>query len=115
MSKIELGAIEFSAEFKDGQLVYGSPRIQILQDNIREVAVQVPNGKYRWITILDIDKAEKITTELTIQEVIDRGWTECFKCSARRSVGSTGDARGIVSACDNCGESGHWNLFVETL
>lgn len=59
MARIELGAIEFSAEFKDGALVYGSPRIEILQDNMREIAGQVPDGKYRWVLILDLEKAEK--------------------------------------------------------
>lgn len=61
MSKrIELGAIEFSAELKAGALVYGSPRIEILQDNMREVAADVPDGKYRWVLILDLDKAQEM-------------------------------------------------------
>lgn len=60
MPRIELGAIEFTAEFKDGQLVHGSPGINILQDNIREVAAQVPDGKYKWVTILDLEKAETV-------------------------------------------------------
>lgn len=115
MKRIELGAIGFSAEFKGGELVHGSPKIEILQDIMREVAAQVPDGTYKWVLILDLDKAEKTERVVTIQECIDRGWAECFKCSARRTVGKDGEARGVVSACGKCGESGYWNLFVETL
>ena len=115
MKKIELGAIGFSAEFKNGELAYGSPRIEILQDNMREVAADVPDGKYNWVLVLDLEKAEKTTAQLTIGEVIERGWIECPKCNSRRSVGSEGEARGMVSDCAKCGESGYWNLFVEAL
>lgn len=61
MNKIELGAMEFTAEFKNGEPVYGSPRLQVLQDNMSEVAPLVPDGKYRWVLILDLEKAEKVT------------------------------------------------------
>lgn len=115
MARVELGAIEFSAEFKDGALVYGSPRIEILQDSMREVQSQVPDGKYRWVLVLDLDKAERVEVLLTIQDIIDRGWIACTKCSARRTVGAEGNDRGMVAACSNCGDSGYWNLFFQTL
>lgn len=58
MSRIELGAIEFSAEFRDGALVHGSPKIEIL-DGVSEVVESLPDGKYRWVLVLDVDKAER--------------------------------------------------------
>jgi hypothetical protein len=112
--RVELGAIEFSAEFRDGQLVYGSPRIEILQDSMQEVQSHVPDGKYKWVLVLGLDKAEKIESLLTIQDVIDRGWIACNKCSAQRRVGSEGNDRGMVAPCATCGDSGYWNLFVST-
>jgi hypothetical protein len=116
MSKrIELGAIEFSAEFKDGALVYGSPRIEILQDSMREVQSEVPDGKYKWVLVLDLEKADKIGAVLTIQDIISRGWIACLKCSVKREVGSEGNDRGMVAACSNCGDSGYWNLFIQAL
>lgn len=115
MPRIELGTIEFSAEFKDGQPVHGSPRIEVLQDNIPEVARLVPDGKYRWVLVLDLDKAEKVEKLLTIQDVIDRGWIGCSKCSAQRKVGAEGDDRGMVAPCPNCGDASYWNLFVAAL
>jgi hypothetical protein len=59
--KVELGAIEFFAEFKNGEITDGSPRITVLQDNMREGAAQVSDGKYRWVLVLDLEKAEKLT------------------------------------------------------
>lgn len=111
MSKIELGTIGFSAEFKNGELVYGSPRIEILQDNMREIAVDVPDGKYKWVLILDLEKAEIVTTELTIGEAVQRGWVECPKCACQLLVNSKGD----VTQCNACGDAAfqYWNLFVE--
>jgi hypothetical protein len=58
--KIELGAIQFQAEFKNGELVYGSPRIDILRDGIKKVAPQVPDGLYRWVLVLDLETAKKV-------------------------------------------------------
>lgn len=109
--RIELGAVEFSAEFKDGSLIHGSPRIEILQDNMREVAVNVPDGKYRWVLILDLEKAEKPDVVPTIQQTIDRGWVDCPKCNGRLLV----DTKGNVTQCDKCGDAAfvYWNLFVE--
>lgn len=60
MNKIELGAIQFTAEFKDGKAQYGSPRLEVLQDNMRELESQVPDGKYKWVLIMDLEKAEKV-------------------------------------------------------
>lgn len=57
--RIELGAIEFSAEYENGELKFGSPRIEVLQDNSKEVAALVPNGKYTWTLVLDLEKAVK--------------------------------------------------------
>lgn len=56
--KIELGTVQWSMEFKGGELVYGSPRIDILQDNYKEVGAQVPDGKYKWTLTLDLDSAQ---------------------------------------------------------
>lgn len=111
MSRIELGAIGFSAEFKGGQVVYGSPRIEVLQNNMHEVAAQVPDGKYKWVLILDLEKAEKLTAELSIGEVIQRGWVECPKCQRQLVVNSKGD----VTQCNRCGDAAfaYWNLFVQ--
>lgn len=109
--RIELGAVGFFAEFKNGELVYGSPRIEILQDNIREIAPDVPDGKYKWVLILDLEKAQKAAAELSIGETIERGWVECPKCQCRLLVNSKGD----VTQCNRCGDSAfvHWNLFIQ--
>lgn len=64
MPRIELGAIEFSAEFKGGTLVHGSPKIDVLRDGISEVAELLPDGKYRWVLVLDVDKAERTDLKL---------------------------------------------------
>jgi hypothetical protein len=58
--KIEFGALQITLEFKDGELVRGTPRLEILQDNVRELAGQVPDGIYKWVLVLDLEKAEKI-------------------------------------------------------
>lgn len=63
MSRIEPGAIEFTAEFKGGALVSGSPKIQVLRDGISEVAESLPDGKYKWVLVLGIDKAERVDLE----------------------------------------------------
>lgn len=60
MGKIELGAIQFTAEFKDGKAQPYSPKLEILQDNMRELESQVPDGKYKWVLILDLETAEKV-------------------------------------------------------
>jgi hypothetical protein len=106
--RIELGAIEFSAQFANGELVAGSPRIEILQDNIREAAAHVPDGHYKWVLILDLEKAEKSEVVLTIQQTIDRGWIECPKCQSRLVVNDKGD----VTQC-SCNAFTYWNLFVQ--
>jgi hypothetical protein len=110
--KIELGAIGFSAEFKNGELVYGSPRIEILQDNMREVAAQIPNGKYQWVLTLDLESATRADVALSIQQVIDRGWVECPICASRLVVNAKGD----VTRCTACGDEApaYWNLFIQT-
>lgn len=60
MGKIELGTIQFTTEFKGGKLQYGSPRMEVLQDNMRELESQVPDGKYKWTLTLDLEKSEKV-------------------------------------------------------
>lgn len=112
MKRIELGAIEFSAEFKDGALVYGSPRIDVVQAIMREVQAEVPDGRYKWVLVLDLEKAEIVETSLTIHDIIERGWIACSKCSAHRTVGAEGSQRGKVAACASCGDSDYWNLFI---
>lgn len=57
--KIELGTIQFTAEFKNGGLQRGSPKLDILQDNIQEVSKLVPDGVYKWTLCLALDAAEK--------------------------------------------------------
>jgi hypothetical protein len=57
--KIEIGTLKCSLAFKGGELQYGTPRIDILQDNVREVAAHVPDGEYSWVLVLDLEKAEK--------------------------------------------------------
>lgn len=57
--RIELGAIGFQVEVKNGDVVFGSQEMQILQNNVREVGSKVPDGKYTWVLILDLDKAAK--------------------------------------------------------
>lgn len=57
--KLELGALEFNIEVKNGELINNTPRLNILQDNLKEIVNKIPNGKYKWVMILDIDKAEK--------------------------------------------------------
>lgn len=54
-----MGAVEFSAEFRNGTLVQGSPEVNVL-DGISEVAEVLPDGKYKWVLTLDVDKAERI-------------------------------------------------------
>lgn len=57
--KIEVGAFKWMVAFKGGELQRGSPRIDILQDNLKEVAAQIPDGEYSWVLVMDLDKAEK--------------------------------------------------------
>lgn len=57
--RIELGAIGFQVEVKNGDVVFGSHEMQILQNNMKEVGSKVPDGKYTWVLILDLDKAAK--------------------------------------------------------
>jgi hypothetical protein len=60
MPKIELATIEWTFIFKDGEPQRPSPQLDIVQDNLREVAALVPDGLYRWTLTLDIEKAAKI-------------------------------------------------------
>lgn len=57
--RIELGAIGFQVEVKNGDVVFGSQEMQILQNNMKEVGSKVPDGTYTWVLILDLDKAAK--------------------------------------------------------
>ena len=57
--KLELGALQMTIEFKNGEVQYPTPRLDILQNNIKEVAPLVPDGTYKWVLVLDVDKAEK--------------------------------------------------------
>lgn len=59
--RIELGAIGFQVEVKNGDVVFGSQEMQILQNNMREVGSKVPDGRYTWVLILDLDKAGKVS------------------------------------------------------
>lgn len=52
-----------------------------------------------------------ISATPTIQECIDRGWVECWRCGARRNVNSKAD----VTACEQCNDSGYWNLCITAL
>lgn len=49
-----------------------------------------------------------ISATPTIQECIDRGWVDCFRCGEGRNVNSKGD----VAPCGRCRDSGYWNLFI---
>lgn len=51
-------AIEFLAEFRNGTVVHGSSRVDMLE-GISEVAEVLPDGKYKWALTLDVDKAER--------------------------------------------------------
>ena len=57
--RIELGAIGFQVEVRDGDVVFGSQQFEVLQNNMREVGPLVPDGQYKWVLILDLEKAEK--------------------------------------------------------
>lgn len=61
--RIELGTIGFEVEVKNGDAVLGSQQFQVLQNNMREVGPLVPDGKYKWALILDLEKAEKVNAE----------------------------------------------------
>lgn len=57
--KLELATLQMTVEVKDGKHCYGSPRLEIVQDNTDEVLPLVPDGRYKWTLVLDIDKAER--------------------------------------------------------
>lgn len=105
MTKIELGTIEFSAEFENSELKPGGFRIDFLQDNLKEIAKLVPDGNYSWVLTLDLDRA------LTIGQMKERGFILCPKCRARRVV----DNEFNVKPCESCGDAPeYWNLMVQT-
>jgi len=58
--KIELGALSFTIKVENGEMCYPFPRLDVLQDNIKEVIKEIPNGEYKWVLVLDLDKAEKV-------------------------------------------------------
>lgn len=61
--KLELGTLQMTIEFKNGEVQHGTPRLDVLQNNIKEVAPHVPDGTYKWTLTLDVDTATRETPE----------------------------------------------------
>lgn len=57
--KLELGTLQMTIEVKNGELQHNTPRLDVLQNNLEELAAHVPDGTYKWVLVLDVDKAEK--------------------------------------------------------
>jgi rubrerythrin len=64
--------------FKDGEFVRSSLRLDILQDNLKELSQQIPDDVYNWTLILDMDTVEKIDCIVCGQ--IDHGQTGEYPC-----------------------------------
>lgn len=62
---IEIATIEFKLDVKDGELINNTPRLDILQDNLKEVLPLIPNGEYKWIFTMTTENAEKSNVEPT--------------------------------------------------
>lgn len=60
MAKLELGTLSMTLSVKDHELVRGTPRLDILQDNLKEVLPLVPDGTYRWVLVMDVETAKRI-------------------------------------------------------
>lgn len=54
--RVEFGTLKWTMEIKDGRPTL---HMQVLQDNYAEAAPLVPDGKYSWIMVMDLDTAEK--------------------------------------------------------
>lgn len=65
--KIELGTVQFKVSIKDGKVVYGSAKLDILQDNTDEVVPLMEDGEYIWIGTLTTDNTER--RELSVQPI----------------------------------------------
>lgn len=60
MAKLELGTLSMTVSVKGHKLIDGTPRLDLLQDNLREVLPLVPDGIYQWVLVMDIDAAERL-------------------------------------------------------
>lgn len=108
MQRIELGTFQIEVEIKDGQPVNGTPRMEFLQNNLRESLPLVPDGRYQWRLTMALNNA--LRPDKTIQEYVDAGTIACptVGCTAERAVGK--DAR--VASCTDCKDARYWNLMV---
>jgi len=60
---IELGTIQMTIGVKDGELLYPTPRFDILQDNLKETIPLMPDGWYQWRLTMMLENAERVPVE----------------------------------------------------
>jgi hypothetical protein len=60
MPKLELGTLSMTVRVKDHEAVSGYPRLNVEQDNLKEALPQIPDGTYRWVLVMDLERAERI-------------------------------------------------------
>jgi hypothetical protein len=57
--KLELGTLQMTIAVKDGELLYPTPRLDILQDNLKETIPLMPDGEYQWRLTMTLENAVK--------------------------------------------------------
>lgn len=107
--QIEVGTFQIAIKKESGEVSPGFPRMEFLQDNLREVVALLPDGHYQWRITMTANNA--IRADRTIQDYIDAGVIACptVRCDAERPVAKDGQ----VSPCDRCKDGRYWNLRVE--
>lgn len=103
---VEIGTFQIEISVKGGKPIDGTPRMEFLQDNLREALPLIPDGEYQWRMTMTL--ANAIRPDKTIQEYVDAGVIACPTCGADRAVAK--DAQ--VAACEKCKDGRYWNLMV---
>jgi hypothetical protein len=59
--RVELGTLQITIIVKDGEVVFPTPRMDVLQGNLKEAAPLMPDGEYRWRLTMTLENAERVS------------------------------------------------------